>query len=130
MGLPGLTKEVLDREAEVWSAAEALAEAGRSVLVGAGPNAATALQGALTTKDSCRLVAEGFGLAAMAHGGLWGVGKGDFAVVIASVGPGLGRTADLVGTLRKLGARVFLRARGDLRPHAHRTAWGQASGPS
>jgi glucosamine 6-phosphate synthetase-like amidotransferase/phosphosugar isomerase protein len=44
----------------------------------------------------------------MTHGGLWGVGKGDLVVVIASVGPGPGQTADLVVSLRKLGARVFL----------------------
>lgn len=85
-----------------------LAARGRLVLVGAGPNAATAREGALKVKESCYLVAEGFEVETFLHGGLQAVEAGDLAVVIAVAGPGLHRMRDAARALALVGARLLL----------------------
>jgi glucosamine--fructose-6-phosphate aminotransferase (isomerizing) len=78
------------------------------VLLGAGPNAATAREGALKMKESSFLVAEGFELETALHGGLQAVEAGDLAVVIAAHGPALARTCDAARALSLIGARLLL----------------------
>ncbi|MGH2409480.1 MAG: SIS domain-containing protein, partial [Chloroflexota bacterium] len=92
----------------VRASAEALAARGRVLLVGAGPNAATAREGALKVKESCYLVAEGFEVETFLHGGLQAVEAGDLAVVIAVAGPGLHRVRDAARALALVGARLLL----------------------
>jgi glucosamine--fructose-6-phosphate aminotransferase (isomerizing) len=106
--LPSSVATILRRENEVQQVARALAARGRMVLIGAGPNTATAKEGALKVKESSYLVAEGFELETALHGGLQAVEEGDIAVVVAAEGPALGRTADLIEALQIIGARVFL----------------------
>ncbi|MFI5273381.1 MAG: SIS domain-containing protein [Ktedonobacterales bacterium] len=106
--LPRDMEAVLAREEDVRPVAEALAASGRLVLMGAGPNAVTAREGALKVKESSYLVAEGFELETALHGGLQSLQPGDVAVVIAAQGPALERTGDLVRALDLLGARLLI----------------------
>lgn len=110
--LPEDIATVLAREALVVPAAEALAARGRLTLAGAGPNAATAREGALKIKESSYLTAEGVELETALHGHLQAIEAGDLAVVIAAQGPALERIGDLVRALELLGARVVVVADG------------------
>lgn len=106
--LPDAITDLLEKEEEVRPVSSALAHRGRVVLVGAGPNAVTAREGALKIKESSYLVAEGFELETALHGGLQSVERGDVTVVIAAEGPAFGRTLDLLGALSIIGARPFV----------------------
>lgn len=108
VSLPDHLAFLLEREEEAMPTAEKLASRGRFVLAGAGPNCVTAKEGALKVKESSYLVAEGFELETILHGGLQAVEAGDVAAVIAADGPALKRTADLVRALMTIGAHVFL----------------------
>lgn len=102
--LPDDVASILTRENEIVPAAEALAKRGRLVLVGAGPNHATAREGALKVKESSYLVAEGIELETVLHGPLVAVEAGDVSAVIAAHGPALERTLELVRLLGIIGA--------------------------
>lgn len=106
--LPELIEALLAREDDVRPVASRLAERGRMTLIGAGPNAVTAREGALKVKESSYLSAEGFELETALHGALPAVLSGDVAVVIAAHGPALARTADAVRALGLIGAHVFV----------------------
>jgi glucosamine--fructose-6-phosphate aminotransferase (isomerizing) len=106
--MPDLLDGMLGAEQAVRPVAEALAARGRLILAGAGPNAATAREGALKVKESSYLVAEGFELETALHGGLQAVQAGDIAVVIAAHGPALARTCDAARALGLIGARLLL----------------------
>jgi glucosamine--fructose-6-phosphate aminotransferase (isomerizing) len=99
---------MLAREETVTPVAQALAERGRLVLAGAGPNRVTAREGALKVKESAYLVAEGFELETMLHGGLQAVEGGDVAVLIAAQGPALDRLRDATRALQLIGARTWI----------------------
>jgi glutamine---fructose-6-phosphate transaminase (isomerizing) len=101
-------ESILATTAPIQQAARVLAESGRVILVGAGPNMATAREGALKIKESSYLVAEGFELETCLHGGLQAVAAGDLAVVIAAYGPAFDRTRDVVHALRIIGAKVLI----------------------
>ncbi len=106
--LPDDIAAMLARASLVIPVAEALAARGRLTLVGAGPNAVTAREGALKIKESSYLTAEGFEVETALHGGLQAIEAGDVAAVIAAQGPALERTGDLVRALELLGARVMV----------------------
>jgi glucosamine--fructose-6-phosphate aminotransferase (isomerizing) len=106
--LPEYVGNMLEHEDTIWSVADALAARGRLVLVGAGPNAATAREGALKIKESSYLTAEGFELETLLHGGLQAVETGDIAVVIAAQGPAVSRTWQALDALNLIGARPLL----------------------
>ncbi|HXT34008.1 MAG TPA: SIS domain-containing protein [Chloroflexota bacterium] len=106
--LPEAVGDVPALTEQMRASAENLATQGRLVLVGAGPNAATAREGALKVKESCYLVAEGFEVETFLHGGLQAVEAGDLAVVIAVAGPGLHRVRDAARALTLVGARLLL----------------------
>jgi glucosamine--fructose-6-phosphate aminotransferase (isomerizing) len=103
-GLPDAVERALAREADVVPAAEALARSGRLVLMGAGPNAATAREGALKVKESSYLSAEGFELEDFLHGGLQPTRPGDLAVPIVPSGPSVERSRALLRALDLVGA--------------------------
>jgi glutamine---fructose-6-phosphate transaminase (isomerizing) len=77
-------------------------------LLGAGPNAVTAREGALKVKESSYLVAEGLELETALHGALPAVEPGDVAVVIAAHGPALQRTRDAIHALALIGTRPLV----------------------
>jgi glucosamine--fructose-6-phosphate aminotransferase (isomerizing) len=104
--LPELIEARLAREDDVWPVAEHLATRGRMTLIGAGPNAVTAREGALKVKESSYLTAEGFELETALHGGLPAVLPEDLGIVIAAQGPAVPRTADAVRALGLIGAHL------------------------
>lgn len=108
LGVPAAIETLLGHEDAVRAVAEVLATRRRLVLAGAGPNTATAREGALKIKESSYLAAEGFELETALHGALQAVEEGDVAVVIAAEGPATERTADLVRALDLIGARLLL----------------------
>jgi glucosamine--fructose-6-phosphate aminotransferase (isomerizing) len=106
--LPALLEDLLASEDAVRPAAAALAASGRLVLAGAGPNAVTAREGALKVKESSYLIAEGFELETILHGGLQAVEAGDLSVIIVAAGPAVERTLAAVRALDMIGARVLV----------------------
>ena len=106
--LPEVVQSLLAAEDDVRPAAAALAAGGRLVLAGAGPNAVTAREGALKVKESSFLVAEGFELETILHGGLQPLAEGDLAVVILANGPAVDRALAVVRALDIIGARVLV----------------------
>jgi glucosamine--fructose-6-phosphate aminotransferase (isomerizing) len=108
MRLPAMIQRGLENDEAVRAAADVLAAHGKTVLVGAGPNAATAREGALKVKESSYLVAEGFELETLLHGCLPAVSNGDLAVVIAACGPALDRTMAAIRALQLIGARLLV----------------------
>jgi glutamine---fructose-6-phosphate transaminase (isomerizing) len=106
--LPTMLETVLSSENVVVPAAEALARSGRTVLQGAGPNAATAREGALKVKESSYLTAEGWELEDFLHGGLQPVARGDVAVPIVPAGASVERAKDLVRALGLVGAATWV----------------------
>jgi glutamine---fructose-6-phosphate transaminase (isomerizing) len=106
-GIPSSIDSILRRETEIVPSAQALAASGRLILLGAGPNAVTAREGALKVKESSFLVAEGFELETCLHGGLQAVEAGDVAAIVVAHGPGLLRTLDAINALRLIGAHLL-----------------------
>jgi glucosamine--fructose-6-phosphate aminotransferase (isomerizing) len=106
--LPELIEALLAREDDVRPVAALLAEAGRMTLIGAGPNAVTAREGALKVKESSYLTAEGLELETALHGALPAVTRDDLAVVIAARGPALARTGDAARALGLIGAHLMV----------------------
>jgi glucosamine--fructose-6-phosphate aminotransferase (isomerizing) len=106
--LPGAIEALLADTEPIRRAARQLAASGRVILVGAGPNMATAREGALKIKESSYLVAEGFELETCLHGGLQAVSAGDLAVVIAAGGAAIDRTRDVLRALRIIGAKLLV----------------------
>jgi glucosamine--fructose-6-phosphate aminotransferase (isomerizing) len=106
--MPRAIESLLANVAPIQQAARVLAKSGRVILVGAGPNMATAREGALKIKESSYLVAEGFELETCLHGGMQAVAAGDLAVVVAAHGPALDRTRDVIQALRMIGAKVLV----------------------
>lgn len=99
---------LLEGKEAIVRLAESLATRGRLVLAGAGPNAVTAREGALKVKESSYLVAEGFDVETLLHGGLQAVEAGDLAVIIAPQGPALQRACDAVRALSIIGAQLIV----------------------
>lgn len=106
--LPAVLTHLLDDQDAVRPTAAALAARGRLVLAGAGPNAVTAREGALKVKESSFLVAEGFELETILHGGLQPIEAGDVAVVILANGPAVERSLSVIRALDLIGARVLV----------------------
>jgi glucosamine--fructose-6-phosphate aminotransferase (isomerizing) len=107
--MPGTYERVLERAHLIQPMAEALARSGRLVIAGAGPNTATAREGALKVKESSYLVAEGFEIENLLHGGLQPLQAGDLAVVlVSSQDAAVERAHDLVRALGILGATTLI----------------------
>ncbi|MCI4352356.1 MAG: SIS domain-containing protein [Thermoplasmata archaeon] len=106
--MPTAYEDILRRQHVVQPMAQSLARSGRLVLAGAGPNIATAREGALKVKESSYLVAEGFEMENLLHGGLQALKPGDTAAVIFPHGPPAERATDVVRALRLLGAEILI----------------------
>lgn len=106
--MPRMYDEVLRREYVIQPIAQSLARSGRLVIAGAGPNVATAREGALKVKESSYLVAEGFEFENLLHGGLQPLQVGDTAAIILPHGAASGRATDILRALQILGAPTLL----------------------
>ena len=105
--VPTQIEEILRQEDSVLPAARHLSQRGRLFLAGAGMNAATAKEGALKVKESSYLVAEGFELETMLHGGLQALHPGDLTVPLVVSGPSLDRMGDLMRALSIIGTKPW-----------------------
>ena len=106
--MPAMFEGILRREHVLQPVAQSLAQSGRIVLAGAGPNVQTAREGALKVKESSYLVAEGFEYENLLHGGIQPLKAGDTAVVLVPPSSAAERAIDLVRALELLGASILV----------------------
>ncbi|TMD59095.1 MAG: SIS domain-containing protein [Chloroflexi bacterium] len=107
--LPALMENILAREDEVRGIAqEAVAKQRRIYFLGAGPNAATAPEGALKAKEAAYVTSEGFELEQAIHGPQVAFEREDLLIPIAVKGPAQPRMADFLLATREIGSRVWL----------------------
>ncbi len=107
--LPALMEDILSREDQVRQIAqEAVAHSRRLYFIGAGPNAVTAPEGALKTKEAAYVTAEGFELEQAIHGPQVAFEAEDLLILISVKGPAQARMADLLLALNEIGSRVWL----------------------
>lgn len=105
---PGLLRTALQVEAQARAMAEPLAQRSRWLFLGAGPNWATACEGALKVKETSYIAAEGFQIEQFLHGPV--AEAGEHCAVLAHLAGGAGdyrivaalRAAGEVGALRVL----------------------------
>lgn len=107
--LPALMEDILSRENEVRQIAqEAVAQSRRIYVVGAGPNAVTAPEGALKAKEAAYVTTEGFELEQAIHGPQVAFEVEDLLIPISVNGAAQSRIADFLLALREIGSRVWL----------------------
>jgi glutamine---fructose-6-phosphate transaminase (isomerizing) len=107
--VPALMENMLTREDEVRSIAqETAAKQRRLYYVGAGPNAATATEGALKAKESSYVTAEGFELEQAIHGPQVAFEKEDLLIPIAVKGPAQARMSDFLLASSEIGSHIWL----------------------
>ena len=107
--IPFLMEAILRREDEVRIVAqEAVAQRRRIYFIGAGPNAATAPEGALKAKESAYVTAEGFELEQALHGPLVSFESTDLVIPLCVTGAAQRRMADLLLALSEIDAHVWL----------------------
>lgn len=107
--VPALMESMLTREDEVRSIAqETAAKQRRLYYVGAGPNAATATEGALKAKESSYVTAEGFELEQAIHGPQVAFEEEDLLIPIAVKGPAQARMSDFLLASSEIGSHIWL----------------------
>ncbi len=107
--VPALMEDILSREDEVRQIAqEAVAHSRRLYFIGAGPNAVTAPEGALKTKEAAYVTAEGFELEQAIHGPQAAFEADDLLIPVSIKGPAQLRMADLLFALSEIGTHVWL----------------------
>lgn len=107
--LPTLMEGILAREDAVRQIAqEAVAQQRRLYFVGAGPNAATAPEGALKAKEAAYVTAEGFELEQAIHGPQVAFESSDLLIPISVRGAAQARLADFLSALSEIGSRAWL----------------------
>ena len=107
--LPTLMEDILAREDAVRQIAqEAVTQQRRLYFVGAGPNAATAPEGALKAKEAAYVTAEGFELEQAIHGPQVAFESSDLLIPISVRGAAQARLTDFLLALSEIGSRVWL----------------------
>lgn len=107
--VPALMENILAREDKVRRIAqEAVANQRRIYFIGAGPNAATAPEGALKAKEAAYVTTEGFEVEQAIHGPLVAFEREDLLVPIVVKGPAQARMADFLLASSEIGSRVWL----------------------
>ncbi len=109
LALPALMEQVLQQEDVLRHVAQDVVNQQRRVIVvGAGPNAATATEGALKAKEASYITIEGLELEQAIHGPLVAFEAHDLIVVISVNGPAQTRIADFLRALNEIGTPVLL----------------------
>lgn len=107
--LPACMEHILAREDEVRRIAqEAVTKQRRIYFLGAGPNAATAPEGALKAKEAAYVTTEGFELEQAIHGPQVAFEREDLLIPIGVKGPAQPRMADFLLATSEIGSRVWL----------------------
>ncbi len=113
--LPAAIEQVFQHEDVLRQVAQdVVAQQRRVVIVGAGPNAATAPEGALKAKEAAYITIEGLELEQAIHGPLVAFEASDLLVPISVKGPAQPRIADFLRALHTIGTQVLLL--GDIPP--------------
>ena len=89
-------------------AQDIVAQQRRIFIVGAGPNAAIAPEGALKAKEAAYVTAEGFELEQAIHGPFVGFEANDLGIIVSVKGPAQPRIADFLHALREVGIHILL----------------------
>ncbi len=107
--IPSFIEQVFLHEAMVRQVAQdVVARQRRVFIVGAGPNAAIAPEGALKEKEAAYVTAEGLELEQAIHGPFVGFEANDLVVIVSVKGPSQPRISDFLHALHEIGTRVLL----------------------
>src|SRR5258708_371912 len=102
-------EDILSREDQVRQIAqEAVAHSRRLYFIGAGPNAASAPEGALKAKEAAYVTAEGFELEQAIHGPQVAFETEDLLIPISVGGAAQERIRDFLLALSEIGSRTWL----------------------
>jgi len=107
--VPDVVARTLDAPAPIVEPPNRLLE-----LIGAGPNAWTAQEGALKIREASYVATEGLSAEQFLHGPSVALDGQDTLVVLDGGGPGAARTAAIAGAMEVTGARVVRIAERDL----------------
>jgi len=111
--VPEAIREALGCETAAREAAKAVAARQRLIFIGAGPNWATAREGALKVKETSYIASEGFETEQFLHGPLAEMDSRAALVALLTGGPGDARLESVLQAAGELGAlRVAVSARG------------------
>ncbi len=105
--LAGAVEGVLPAEERIRAIAHKHAEADGMIFLGRGPNVATALEGALKTKELSYLHAEGYPAGEMKHGPIALIHSGLPVVCVAPAGTTRGKMASNIREVTARGGRVI-----------------------
>lgn len=106
--VPAAIRGALDLEPDIADHARALASSPRIWLVGGGPGAVAAIEGALKIKETSYATAEGLSAEAMLHGPFQSTEPEDLFILIAQGGPAQRRVADVAAAVREIGGRFLI----------------------
>jgi glutamine---fructose-6-phosphate transaminase (isomerizing) len=106
--VPAAVRGALALESDIAEHARGLASSPRIWLVGGGPGAVAASEGALKIKETSYMTAEGMSAEAMLHGPFQCSEPEDLFILIAPAGPAQSRVADVAGAVREIGARFVV----------------------
>jgi len=106
--VPAALRSALALEPEIAGHARALAAGPRIWLVGGGPGAIAAIEGALKIKETSYATAEGMSAEAMLHGPFQSAEPEDLFLLIAQAGSAQRRVADVAAAAREIGARLVV----------------------
>jgi glucosamine--fructose-6-phosphate aminotransferase (isomerizing) len=102
--VPNALRGALALEPETALAARRFAQNPRIWLVGAGPGAIAAIEGALKIMETSYTTAFGISAEAILHGPFQSAQPEDLFILIAQAGPGQVRVSDVAAAIREIGA--------------------------
>jgi glutamine---fructose-6-phosphate transaminase (isomerizing) len=102
--VPAALRAALELEPDTALAARRFVSSPRVWLVGAGPGAIAATEGALKILETSYTTAQGMSAEAILHGPFQATEPEDLFVLIAQAGPGQVRVADVAAAVREIGA--------------------------
>jgi glucosamine--fructose-6-phosphate aminotransferase (isomerizing) len=106
--VPAAIRAALALEQDVAGRARGLGSALRVWLVGGGPGAVAAVEGALKIKETSYVTAEGMSAEAILHGPFQSSEPTDLFILIAQAGPAQSRVADVAAAVREIGAKLVV----------------------
>ena len=104
--IPNRMRAALKLDEQVKDLAKRAQAARMLHLIGAGPNALTATEGALKLKEASYVLAEGMAIEQFIHGPIVAVEAADFGLLVNAPGPSAARMAQLAAALRGFGTPV------------------------
>lgn len=106
--VPAALRGALALEPQIAGRARDLAPGSRIWLVGGGPGAVAAIEGALKIKETSYGTAEGMSAEAMLHGPFQSADPGDLFILVAQSGPAQPRVMDVAAAVQEIGAQLLV----------------------